>query len=210
MNAPRPHPFDLVFSQFADNEFPRFRELLGNTPTLDQFLIAPPVVEWLDALRPEEGIGDAVDEFVLLTHAAYRWWAEGSATRSFDREATESLIASAAVGSDGTGQLRTTYFQVAPHRIWGRIEESNHEPLDGWFAVVDGDELRVVGCLGVHPERPGLSVMAVAGPRNTIAPRADGAPPFAPTMSGGDLAGLYAIDTPDELLQLAWQAAVIR
>lgn len=211
MTVPRPHPFDLIFSPFAGSEFPRFRELLGNTPSLDQFLIAEPVIEWLDTLRPDEGIGDAMDEFVLLTHAAYRCWAEGMATESFDRQQTESLIASAiATSSDGTPRLRTAYFRIVPHLIWGRVEEANHEPLDGWFAVADGEILQVVGCLGVHPERPGLSVMTASGRRQAIAPRPDGTPPFAPTMSGGDLAGLHAIDTPDELLQLAWQAAVIR
>lgn len=211
MTEPRPHPFDLIFSRFAGNEFPRFRELLGDTPSLDLFLIAEPVIEWLDTLRPDEGIGDAVDEFVLLTHAAYRWWAEGMVTDSLDREETESLIAgTVATDAAGPPEPRTAYFQVVPHLIWGRIEAANHEPLDGWFAVADGEVLQVVGCLGVHPERPGLSVMAVAGSRRPIAPRPDGTPPFAPTMSGGDLAGLHAIDTPDELLQLAWQAAVIR
>lgn len=211
MTPERPHPFDLIFSGFASAEFPAFRQVLGDEPSLDRFLISEPVVEWLNRIRPDEGIGEAVDEFVALSHAAYRWWAGGSVTHTLDREATERLVELAAGDpDDGAPPTQAAYYRVAPHLIWGRIEESNHEPLDGWFIVPGGDVLQVTGCLGVHPARPGLSVMTASGPRRRVAERPDGTAPFSPTMPGGDLAGLHAIDTPDELLQLAWRAAAMR
>jgi hypothetical protein len=96
---------------------------------------------------------------------------------------------------------------VAPQLIWGRLaEDAPFEPLDGWFAMPSGAGLRIVACFGVHPERPGMSVAAVDGPLPAAISRADGTPLFAPTMSGGDLAGLHAISGPEELLLLGFRA----
>ncbi len=98
------------------------------------------------------------------------------------------------------------YIQVAARRIWARCSpDVAFEPLDGWFAVPIADELQVVACLGVHAERPGLSIMTACGAQPRIVRRADDSPPFAPAMPGGDRAGLHAMVVPDELLWLAWE-----
>lgn len=203
----RPHPFTLVFGGLADEHFPAIRDAVGTTPDRDRFLLAQPVVELLQLLRPEGGVGEAMDDFVAFAHAAFRFWADGAITRDFDVVATHALCAAEArVG--GPAPEATQYLQLAPHLVWAQLaDDLPHEPLDGWFAIPDGERLQVVACFGVHPERPGLSVVALTGgPPGPLA-REDGSPLFAPTMTGGAAAGLHAIAAPEELLLLAWRAA---
>ncbi len=209
MNA-QPTPFDLIFAALAEERFPAVRQAVGDAPPLDDFLIAGPVVELLHDLRPEEGLGSAVDDFVALVHAVFRHWVDGCPVRILDAARTAALrsgFAATAPTPSGEGDRPVKYIQVAPRMIWARLEEADvHEPLDGWFAVPNGGALRVVACLGVHPSRPGLSVLAAEGERPLLQPRPDGSPPFAPVMEGGDRAGLASVVTTAELLSLGWQA----
>lgn len=201
----RPTPFDLIFGELATERFPALREALDDAPPIDTFLMAGPVVELLRDLRPDEGLGAGVDDFVALVHAAYRHWADDTPVRRLDADATRALLA--ADHPDGHVAGPAEYIQVAPRVIWARLEDAEaHEPVDGWFTLPTADGVRVIACLGVHPSRPGLSVLTAEGTAPVVAPRADGSPPFAPTMSGGDLAGLASIATPAELLALAWRA----
>lgn len=203
----RPHPFTLVFGALADEHFPAIRDAVGITPDRDRFLLAQPVVELLQLLRPEGGVGEAMDDFVAFAHAAFRFWADGAISRDCDVATTHALCATAA-RPPGTAPGVTQYVQLAPHIVWAQLaDDTPHEPLDGWFAIPDGERLQVVACFGVHPERPGLSVVAVAGGRPGALAREDGSPLFTPTMSGGDAAGLHAVAAPEELLLLAWRAA---
>jgi hypothetical protein len=210
MSASRPHPFDLIFAGIGDERFPVIATEIGTAPNLDTFLAAEAVIQLLHDLRPESGLGDMVDDFVLLVHAAFLYWTAGATTVTLSEPLTRELLAPSsrvALELSASNQL-SRYVQVAPQIIWGRIDDQeHHEPLDGWFAIPIGDTLRVVACLGLHPSRPGLSVLI-----------AEGAPPFeppveavqfAPTMTGGDLAGLHSVTTAHELLLLAWRAAAL-
>ena len=209
MTVARPHPFDLVFGPLVDVHFPAIRDALPPDAALDAFLVCTPALELLQELRPEEGLGAAVDDFVAFVHAAWRYWVDGAATRSLDAEATRALCA-----PEGLVALpaprSVQYIQVAPRLVWGQLADGEQwEPLDGWFALPDAAGLRVVACFGLHPERPGLTVAAVTGKAPPVAARADGSRPFTPQMPGGDLAGLYALADTGELLVLAWRAASI-
>lgn len=205
MTTPRPHPFELVFGALAAERFPAITEAVGDARDLDAFLMAEPAIALLHDLRPDEGLGDAVDDFVIFVHAAWAWWAAGATTVALDVDATNRLLE--APPDATTGPEQPMYIQVAPRRIWARVVEADaHEPLDGWFVLPVGDTRRVVACLGIHPSRPGLSVLVAEGGRPLRKPRADGTPAFAPRMDGGDTAGLASIDSPDELLLLAWSA----
>lgn len=203
----RPHPFALVFGPLVDVHFPAIREVLAADADLDAFLVCTPAIELLQALRPDDGLGDAVDDFLAFVHAAWRFWADGARTTTRDADATRALC-----GADAPAALTAArmaqYIQVAPRLVWGQLADGEQwEPLDGWFALPDPAGLRVVACFGLHPERPGLTVAAVVGGAPAPVPRADGSAPFAPQMPGGDLAGLHALADTDELLLLAWRAA---
>ena len=203
--ASRPHPFDLVFADFRAERFPAIRDALGDKSAIDDFMLATPAIELMRELRPEGGLGDAVDDFVALMHAAYLYWRDGEDTRVLSDIDTRAIIAGTPVAAiDVAG---SHYVQVTPRLIWGRlVDDAPFEPLDGWFVLPAAESLRMVACFGVHAERPGLSVVALQGARPDATERADGTPLFSPTLPGAGAAGLAAVIAPAELLLLAWRA----
>lgn len=202
----RVHPFELVFAEFRARHLPAIGAELGSRVDLDAFMLARSAIELMAELRPDDGFGDAVDDFVALVHAAYLFWRDGEQTIRLDAAATEALCGPASgddVSASRFARQPVRYAQIAPQLVWARVAGAGPlEPLDGWFAVPVSAGLRVVACLGVHAERPGLSVVAVQGPPPANVARADGTPLFAPTMPGGERAGLHAISAPEELLLL--------
>ncbi|MCA9769380.1 MAG: hypothetical protein KC485_11240 [Gemmatimonadetes bacterium] len=209
MTTPRPHPFDLVFGTIGPERFPAITEAVGDARDLDAFLMAEPAITLLRDLRPDEGLGEAVDDFVIFVHAAWAWWTAGAHTVELDAAASARLLERESAATPDPAGAGAMYIQVAPRRIWARVAEADsHEPLDGWFVLPVGDSRRVVACLGVHPARPGLSVLVAEGPRPVRRARPDGSATFAPRMEGGDTAGLASVDSPEELLLLAWSVPV--
>lgn len=216
MSTPGPHPFDLIFAAFRAERFPAIRAATGVDCDLDHFLLCAPALKLMQELRPDTGLGDAVDDFVALVHAAYRFWCDGERTVILDEAATRELCAAGGTVSDGgpavvadcsgTSPRATRYVQLAPRIIWGQLaDEGPFEPLDGWFALPIGRGVRMVACFGVHADRPGVSVAATEGVCPDLVEREDGTPLFAPVMAGGDLAGLHSIAGTDELLVLGWR-----
>jgi len=208
------HPFALVFADMAAERFPLIRSALPEHADLDTFLLTAPAMELLRELRPDEGLGEGIDEFVAFVHAAYRFWEAGEELVRLDEAATRLLCAVAPLTAGSVADVaappaRTVaYIQVAPRLIWGRLDDGDvYEPLDGWFAVPVAGGLRVVACFGVHANRPGLSLLVVEGIAPQDVRRDDGSALFAPLMPGGDTAGLHAVVAPEELLLLAWRAA---
>lgn len=210
MNQVPTHPFELVFGALAEERFPAIRASLPANADLDTFMLTGPAVELLRIMRPDEGLGDGIDEFVAFVHAAYRFWESGQQVTRLDTAATRELCLSDWGEATAGAPYPTTaaYIQVAPRLIWGQLDDGDiYEPLDGWFAVPVETGLRIVACFGVHPDRPGLSLLVVEGGAPGEVQREDGSPTFAPVMAGGDTAGLHAVIAPEELLLLAWRAA---
>jgi hypothetical protein len=214
MNASRPQPFDLLFGAFRAERFPAIHVALGDRRDLAAFLFAAPALELMRELRPDEGLGEGVDDFVALVHAAYCFWRSGEPISVLDDAGTRRLAANADDRTLPRAPMsemgETRYFQVAPRLIWGQLDPAEaFEPLDGWFGwQVENGDLRMVSCFGVHEQRPGVSVVVVQGPPVGHVTRADGSPLFSPTMPGGDAAGLLAVSAPEELLLLGWRAMV--
>lgn len=207
MSALPTHPFELVFGPLADQRFPPIQAALPEHVDIDAFMLALPALEFLRDLRPEEGLGDGVDEFVAFVHAAYRFWEDGQLLTRLDAPMTRQLCADTPTEPSPPLPLTTAYIQVAPRLIWGQLDgDENYEPLDGWFAVPNGPAVRVVACFGVHANRPGLSLLVAEGQVPRDLQREDGSSLFAPLMPGGDTAGLHAVVAPEELLLLAWRA----
>ena len=218
MTADRPHPFTLVFGDMAAGKFPAVRDALAGNLRLEHFLMTPAAIELLHELRPDEGLGDAVDDFVAFVHAAFCYWHEGQHTTELGLPDLHALLANSeqrtAKVSDALPpsavrrSLVARYIQIPPRLLWSQVESSDiHEPIDGWFTVPEGDALRVVACLGLHAERPGLSVLTATGTAPATLHRDDGTAPFAPTMEGGAAAGLQSVANAEELLWLAWGMA---
>ena len=207
----RPTPFDLLFSSLAPDRFSALRASLGEAGRdprdRDAFLMTREAIQLVRELRPEGGVGEAIDQLVALVHHAYLFWLAGMPVIQLDAESLIRLLARQdARPADGVaGAL---YAQLPELRMWAQVVEGEpHEPMDGCFVhETPSGGLRVLGVFGVHPGRDGFSVVEAVGPRAATLARPDGTPLFAPTLPGGGAAGLHSIAGGEELLELGWRA----
>jgi hypothetical protein len=209
----RPTPFDLVFDPLADDRFPAIRDTLarsGRDPRdRDAFLMEQASVTLIRDLRPGDGLGDGMDQLVALVHHAYLFWAGDRRVRSVDRAGLDLMLATD-LPPDLRDDTLAWYLQLPERRLWAQaLEDSAHEPLDGAFVhhAPDG-ALRVLGVLGVHPDRDGFTVVEATGTRTAGAARRDAAP-FSSVLPGGESAGLYSIAGAPELIELGWRSQAL-
>lgn len=211
MPLPRPTPFDLVFADMAETRFPAIRDALnemGHDPRdRDAFLMTRPAVEVLRELRPDEGLGDGMDQLVALAHHAFLYWLAGELAFGISSERLEESLSESGHEPGEVSPAMAWYAQFPERKVWAEvIEGATHEPLDGCFVhPLDGDRLRVLGVFGVRGDRDGFSVVEAEGVHSPHLQRADGSALFAPVLPGAASAGLYAIMGSEELLELAWR-----
>lgn len=209
----RPTPFDLVFDPLADDRFPAIRDALarsGRDPRdRDAFLMEQASVSLVRELRPEDGLGDGMDQLVALVHHAYLFWAGGARVRSIDREGLELLL-TADLPPDLGDESLAWYLQLPERRVWAQaLEDSAHEPLDGIFVHhAPGGALRVLGVLGVHADRDGFTVVEAVGEHSAALTRQESAP-FSSVLPGGAAAGLHSIAGSGELIELGWRSQAL-
>lgn len=208
----RPTPFDLVFRGSREEVFPQIRlalEQAGHDPrSRDAFLMVREVVTLLRDLRPDEGLGKGIDQLAALVHHAYLFWAAGEHTVEVAPDQLAGLLLKRVEPGTAAEAFSAYYAALPHHRIWAQvIPDHPPEPLEGCFAhsTPDGTALRVLGVFGIHPERQGLSVVEVVGPRPVALARADGTDLFTPTLDGGKAAGLFSITGEEELLEVGWR-----
>ena len=165
------------------------------------------VITLLRDLRPDDGLGEAMDQMVALVHHAYLTWAAGGLTIAITRDTAEELLGAAAPDGRGAGVLAPYYAQFPERMIWARvIENEAPEPMDGVFVSRDAPGLlRVLGIFGMRPDRPGFSAVEAIGPRAGRLAREDGTALFAPALPGAAAAGLRSITGEEELLELGWR-----
>ena len=209
----RPTPFDLVFRQSAPEVFPGIRvalEQAGHDPTnRDGFLMVREVVTLLHELRPDEGLGEGIDQLAALVHHAYLVWAADAPTVEVTAERLTALLGARPGVTTEADPPPAYYASMPEQRIWAVVvPEQPPEPLDGCFvhALKDG-VLRVLGVFGIHPERPGFSVVEAVGQQPMALVRTDGTELFATTLAGGKAAGLFSITGEEELLDLGWRTS---
>jgi hypothetical protein len=226
MPVARPTPFDAVFGAIAGERFPPLRAALaaeGRDPRdRDGFLLVREVVELLLELRPDEGLGAAVEALAAFVHHAYLYWMDGAQVGAVSQEELEQILAEGRTGGQADSEatpdgppLRpsacpsvspSSYVQLPPLRIWGTpVAGAPPEPLDGWFRSRHDDRLSVLAVFGLNPARAGLTAVEAAGPRPGPLGREDGSPRFAPLLEGGAAAGLHSVAGVEELLELAWR-----
>lgn len=198
-------PFELVFGRLAEERFPALRSALEGVDPADRdaFIMTREAIQLVRELRPDDGIGEAIDQLVALVHHAYLFWAAGQVVLE-----VEADVLGIAPVNGAAAPANAWYTRFPEKRVWAQVVEgAAHEPLDGCFAHgLADDALRVLGVFGLHPDRAGFSVVEVAGPRPVGLARESGAPLFAPLMDGGAAAGLRSIAGEEELLELGWRA----
>jgi hypothetical protein len=213
--AGRPTPFDLVFANTAETVFPRIRAALergGHDPAdRDAFLMVPEVVSLLHDLRPEEGLGEGMDQLVALVHHAFLLWDAGALTLPLSAERLIALLDAPTPNSPSPAEPpRAYYAQLHDRQVWARVvDDLPAEPMDGCFVHTSGSELRVLGIFGIRPEREGFSAVETAGPRPRALERPDGSRLFSPVLPGGQSAGLFSIVGGEELLELGWRTRAL-
>jgi hypothetical protein len=205
--APRPTPYDLALAGFAGAGFPAVRaglEAAGADPRdRDAFLMTPDAVRLVRDLRPDEGLGAGIAELAALLHHAFLFWAGGCRVAAPDRAAVELAL-------DSSGDLHAPdgarYVQLPPRLLWAEaVAGVPAEPLDGFFVHPLPGGLRALGVFGLHPGRPGFTVVEVEGARPRELVRPDGTPLFSPVLAGGGAAGLRSLTGGEEFLELAWR-----
>jgi hypothetical protein len=211
MSRPRTTPFELIFQQISQESFPgihlRLSEGGYDPKDRDRFLMLREVVTLLRELRPEEGLGEGIDQLAALVHHAYLFWAAGQVTVELSQERLPVLL-TGPVRDHATETPPAYYLQVPERRVWAEVIAGRPpEPMDGCFVhpPADGTSLRVLGVFGVHPEREGFSVVEASGPRAAGLARQDGSPLFAPVLPGGAAARLFSLVGEEELLELGWR-----
>ena len=209
----RPTPFDLVFDPIADDRFPAIRDALagsGRDPRdRDAFLMEKASVSLVRELRPEDGLGDGMDQLVALVHHAYLFWAGGQRVRSIDRAGLD-LMLEIELPAGLNDDALAWYLQLPERRVWAQaLEDSAHEPLDGIFVHrAPAGDLRVLGVLGVHADRDGFTVVEAIGEYAPGVMR-EGSSPFSSVLPGGQAAGLYSIAGAGELIELGWRSQAL-
>lgn len=206
-------PFDLVFGAEGAPALAATVEAVRAAGTAladrEALLLDRAFVALLQALRPDEGLGEAADAFVAFAHHALAWQANGTSVAVLDAAGFARLVGPSPSGDRTGGLPRSHYIALPERRCWGApVPDAPHEPLDGLHLLAaDDGTLRVLGCFGVHAQRLGLTVVEVqGGPPEPLA-REDGTPLFAPRMAGGASAGLAEVIGDAELLALGWRAA---
>jgi hypothetical protein len=211
MPAVRPTPFDLVFGDLAPDRFPAVRAELEAAQAAprdrDSFLMARSTIQLVRELLPEEGSGEEVGQLAAFLHHAYLFWLAGTPTLELTGVELSALLGDPA--EPGPAAPPPEFYVAFPtRRVWvAAIADAPPEPLDGCFLGLEADgSLSVLAALGLRPDRPGLSVAEVRGPRDATAGRADGSPLFGAALAGGDAAGLASVTDGAELLELGWRA----
>jgi hypothetical protein len=208
----RSTPFELVFGSLADERFTKIRAALaaaGTDPSdRDAFLMLPEVLSLIREIRPDDGVGEGIDQLVALVHHAYLLWDSGLLTLAISDQQLDGLLESVPPALPNSGGVpRAYYAQFPERRIWAElIEGQSPEPMDGSFVhPAAGGELRTLGIFGLRPDRPGFSVVESFGRRPEDVARPDGSSLFAPVLAGGSKAGLHSLISADELLELGWR-----
>jgi hypothetical protein len=204
-------PYELVFGSAGSTSFPLIRGALaeqGRDPRdRDAFLMVREALLLLRELRPDEGLGEGIDQLTALIHHAYLFWESGSVIREVPSERLAELV-TRPEASGGPNGARGGYVQVPERRIWAQVvPDQPQEPLDGFFHYpsLEPGQLRLLGVFGMYSDRPGFSVVEVAGSRPPPLVRPDRSPLFSSTLPGGAAAGLYSLLGEEELLELGWR-----
>ncbi|MDH4349992.1 MAG: hypothetical protein OEW56_02450, partial [Gemmatimonadota bacterium] len=145
------------------------------------------------------------EEYLELLHAAYGFNAAGRRVVVTTRAQLEPWLLRLPPTTPPRIPGDACYVQLPTPWIWAQGGPGEpHEPLDGMFAVAGphGDEITVLGVLGLRAERGGFTQVTVRARAADFAEagtvRRD--PPFAPLMEGGKAASFRSVASAGELL----------
>jgi hypothetical protein len=208
----RLHPFDHAFAELADARFVSIRDEAErehrNLKDRAQFASLQSVQHLLTEVESPELLAahpEAAGEYVTALYVAYRYWEAGSRTLTLSRERLDAALTAPHPREQPPVPHGACYLQFPERWFWAQIDpDQAHEPLDGIFVVEDalGRDLSTLTVLGLREDRPGFSQIALTAVPEDLLAAANAAPDFAPTLDGGEAAGLKSVTTPADLLHL--------
>ena len=149
-------------------------------------------------------MGPDVDHLAALVHLAYLHWRHGGWVFRIGREGTIRILEGPHRHPESPS-LPAYYLQLPNGLLWGQLGESEpHQPLDGCFVAWGAENhIRTLGVFGLHPDRLGFGVVDPQGTVDQVETTSTTPAPFAPAMDGGQEAGLYSVNHPEDLIRLA-------
>jgi hypothetical protein len=216
----RRSPYEVLFGGegLTESRLEAIRdEALGasvKTAWRDRFASLDRVRELLVDLVPDLADPATLDRYLLILHHCYSFWEAGCRHYAFEESTVRSVIATPPDISGWSPRTPRTsiYVELPQNLFWSAVVEGEPpEPAEGLFVSLRGDGwvdgVDILLVLGVRPDRPGFSVAELTV--DLAAARAISEPDaFAADLPGADLANLYSLRRPAEvvtlLLRLLW------
>ena len=205
--------FTHAFGLLAADRFPEIRSdaktEVRDTTDRSQFAALRSVQHLLGEVEDPaliERDPEAAAEYLNALFVTYRFWDAGSHVIHIARDAFHTVLSRPPTGVPHVPH-GSCYLLFPERWFWARIgPDEPHEPLDGIFVAKgdDGREISVLAVLGLRADRPGFSqvTMSVSTEEFVMVPPDENTSPFAPTLDGGEAAGLKSVSTMGELLYL--------
>ncbi len=235
-DAPRGTPYELVFGEGGFEprlDEIRAEATARGTDVSDpeQFLMLAEAGRLIRELLPEDADPLSIVDAGRLIFHAFHFRAAGSSTYGLAPPALRYLLEDpAAFPADAAGATSPAadapeppaaagYLQLPRNALWARVaEDAPWEAVDGLFWAVSPGEsgapatgspggLHALLVLGMRPDRPGFSVVAVTAERpeggdwSRVQARTEGED-FGNVLPGGELSGLHALVNGVEVLKL--------
>lgn len=173
----------------------------------EQFALLARVGAVLQRVVPEEIEPAALANYLDIIFHSYQFWKAGCQVYAFEEGVARSLVETAPALSDWMPRspARSVYLELPRNLFWAAVTEAGPpEPVEGIFLALGDDataRISALAVLGMRPDRGGFSVVEVSADLVEAAAQSDpGA--FVPDIPGADLAGLFALHNPAELLML--------
>ena len=195
-----------------------------DTRRQDDFLLLGFVGATLQEMIPENAPAEALDQYMALLFAGYRFWDTGRRLYVLSEAATARLTTpSYAMGDWRLAMPPACYVQLPYQRVWARVDaDAPFEPVDGYFASTDDTApadgvaatVDILLVLGLRRDRPGLSLIphrmtveAREAPARAEHPPRDGGSAFANVLPGGERRDYRALVDTSELEALVLRTA---
>lgn len=207
-------PYEIAFGaeEFAGHEFPAIadeaerRGLAKLSP--DEFAGLARVGALLERVVPDESDPAALSRYVDILFHAYHFWNAGCPLYAVEEPVLRSLVETPPDLARWALRAPSSalYFELPKNLFWAAVMEgAPPEPVEGLFTELGSAGTvagaRVLAVLGIRPDRPGFSVVQVAGRLDEARQFAD-AESFRSEIPGAELAGLYSVRHRSELLML--------
>lgn len=171
--------------------------------------------EALGELRSEGEATDTLARHALMLFHAFHHHAAGTPSYLLETPVLRLIADTEPWADPGRGDdvEASVYLQLPQHLVWAREGDAPPMSVDGLFrTVTDDGRVHVMAVAGVVGERPGFTVVPVAG-----APLADESGwvtadmrgserDFSTQMPGAELERLYELRTAGEMLKLVSRA----